>query len=184
LGWSPFQIYIFTPSSLDTLGSGALLAYFVTYRAQNVVLLRRIALGVAIAIVVGAALLKIPFGYSGFVSLPIGLLALWLVSKTAEGIPGPIGRLLSFPPIIYIGRISYGIYVYHFFVPIVLQPLFHRFEIKDGGVLFVVICFLATIAVSSLSWFLLENPINSLKNKFTGSSRPQKINHEVSPAAE
>jgi peptidoglycan/LPS O-acetylase OafA/YrhL len=28
------------------------------------------------------------------------------------------------------------------------------------------ICLVMTITVASLSWFLLENPINSLKNRF------------------
>jgi peptidoglycan/LPS O-acetylase OafA/YrhL len=44
IGWAPFEVYIFTPSNLDTLGLGALLAYFVTYLPQHVVKLRWSAL--------------------------------------------------------------------------------------------------------------------------------------------
>jgi hypothetical protein len=39
-----------------------------------------------------------------------------LVGKTAEGFGGLAGRLLSLRPLQYVGKISYGIYLYHLFV--------------------------------------------------------------------
>jgi peptidoglycan/LPS O-acetylase OafA/YrhL len=182
LGWTPFQVYIFTPSNFDTLGFGALLAYFVTYRKHQVVWLRRIALVAGAALLAVAVVLKVRTGMSilGLLQLPIGLISLWMVSIAAEGVPGLVGRIISLPPLIYIGRISYGIYVYHYFVPIVLRPLFERLGTAEGDVLFVAICFVVTMVVSSLSWFLLENPINSLKDKFAADSRPSEAEHTVS----
>jgi peptidoglycan/LPS O-acetylase OafA/YrhL len=102
----------------------------------------------------------------------MGLLSVWMVSMAADGVGGLVGRAISFQPLIYIGRISYGIYVYHYFVPTVLEPLFERFQIAHGSLVFVAICFVVTMIVSSLSWFLMEKPINSLKDKFAGSSAP------------
>jgi peptidoglycan/LPS O-acetylase OafA/YrhL len=113
-------------------------------------------------------------GADGVLSLPTALFTLWMVSLTADGIPGFIGRAISWAPIVYIGRISYGIYVYHYFVPIVFRPMFDRMGIGEGNILFAAICFVITMIVASLSWFLMEKPINELKDKFAGSSPPKR----------
>jgi peptidoglycan/LPS O-acetylase OafA/YrhL len=176
LGWPIFDIYVFTPNNFDTLGLGALLAYFVTYRPHQVVWLRRIALIVSVLIIAGAVVAKIHNGQSilPILPLPVGLLSLWMISLAAEGVPGPIGHVISWPVFIYIGRISYGIYVYHYFVPIVLQPVFERLGIAERTAPFVVICCIATMIVASLSWYLLENPINSLKSRFKMRSKSKR----------
>ena len=165
-GWTSFQVYVFTPNNLDTLGCGALLAYFVVHRPEQVVGLRRLALGAGVAAIVVTSLVQNPIARDALSAVPTALIGLWVVSKAAEGFRGLVGLALTFPPSIYLGRISYGIYVYHFFVPAVLKPLFDRFHIEDGGVAFGLICLVVTVFVASLSWFLLERPINSLKNRF------------------
>ena len=163
MGLTMFQGYVFTLSNLDMLGLGALLAWFVTYRSDKVVPLRRVAFFGSLVIWAGESHFRLSIM---FMALPTGLLALWWISHIAAGIPGIFGRLVALPPSVYVGRISYGIYVYHFFVPIALKPMLHRFHIEDGHVLFVIICIVVTIVISSLSWFLLEKPINSLKSRF------------------
>jgi peptidoglycan/LPS O-acetylase OafA/YrhL len=171
-GWTSFDIYVFTPSNLDTLGLGALLAYFVTYRREQVRALRNIALFLGFLTFVIAVVLRWRMGSNALVPVPVGLFSLWMISWAADGIPGLLGRLISLPPIIYVGRISYGIYVYHYFVPIALQPLFERMSIGEGNVLFAAICFVVTLIVASLSWFLMEKPINSLKDKLAANPTP------------
>jgi peptidoglycan/LPS O-acetylase OafA/YrhL len=44
--------------------------------------------------------------------LPTGLIALWYIAHATSGVPRVLGRLLALPPSVYLGRISYGIYVY------------------------------------------------------------------------
>ncbi len=171
-GWRSFDVYIFTPSSLDTLGLGALLAYFVTYRSEQVRSLRTMSLLLGLVTFVIAALLRWRIGSNALVPVPMGLLSLWMISWAADGIPGVLGRLISISPIIYIGRISYGIYVYHYFVPIILRPMFDRMRIGEGNVFFAAICFVVTIIIASLSWFLMERPINSLKDRFAANTTP------------
>lgn len=180
IGWSTFEVYIFTPASLDTLGCGALLAYFVTYRPKQVVWLRWISLAIGVGIVGASLLFKFRVGSTGMLPLIMGLSSLWLVSIASDGVPGRLGQLISLAPLIYIGRISYGIYVYHYFVPIVLEPYFKRYSISPGDPLFLVICFFATMIVASLSWFLMEKPINELKDKLAGSPPPSKPKDNLS----
>lgn len=174
IGWDKFEVYIFTPSNLDTLGLGALLAYFVTYIPQRVVRLRWTALALGFLAFGAALVIKKLFGGNSVLPLSTGLITLWMVSMAADGVPGILGRIISWPPIIYIGRISYGIYVYHYFVPIVMRPTFDRMGIAEGNVKFAAICFVITMIVASLSWFLMEKPINELKDKFAGNTHPTK----------
>lgn len=78
---------------------------------------------------------------------------------------GPVCRALTLPPIVYLGKISYGLYVFHtfaLFTKKALLPYVPALSVVPGGV----IALLATIAMASLSWHLFEGPINSLKDRF------------------
>lgn len=73
------------------------------------------------------------------------------------------------PPIMYLGKISYGIYVFHAFVPIGLVWVAHRLgrQYSASSSLFnFALVSLTTIALVALSWQLLEHPINDLKRRF------------------
>jgi peptidoglycan/LPS O-acetylase OafA/YrhL len=73
------------------------------------------------------------------------------------------------PPIMYLGKISYGIYVFHVFVPIGLLWVAHQlgrhYSDAPGPANFILVS-LTTIALAALSWQLFERPINDLKRHF------------------
>ena len=68
----------------------------------------------------------------------------------------------------YLGKISYGLYVYHF------SLIWFAGRIRDYGItdetiakpLTALIALILTIVVASLSYYLLEKPILSLKDRF------------------
>jgi peptidoglycan/LPS O-acetylase OafA/YrhL len=76
-------------------------------------------------------------------------------------------RIFSFPPLGWIGRISYGFYIFH----ILLQPLYdalaaravHATSGNDYQLARLAIAFAITVAVSWFSFYLFESPILSLK---------------------
>src|SRR5687768_6387476 len=141
MGWTEFDVYVFTPDNFDTLGCGALLAYFWVHRRDKVVALRRTAFAAGVLALAAMLLVRQPVLSSALMATPTALIGLWFVARAAEGFRGAMGFAMSFPPSVYIGRISYGVYVYHFFAPAVLKPLFDRYHIQDGGVAFGLICF-------------------------------------------
>jgi peptidoglycan/LPS O-acetylase OafA/YrhL len=98
------------------------------------------------------------------------LFFVWLVNGAATGLPGIVGKFFQLKPVAYIGKISYGIYVYHLFmlslVPIVLAQGSLDFSLLPGWLQFGLLAGV-TIGVAAISWHLFESPLNSLKHHFS-----------------
>ncbi|RWG08391.1 MAG: acyltransferase, partial [Mesorhizobium sp.] len=88
---------------------------------------------------------------------------------------GRLGKLAELPPLLFLGRISYGVYLYH---PILLayavkaQPWIPLNVSEQGPGRFVV-AGAATLLAASLSWALFEKPLNGLKRYFPYVARPR-----------
>jgi peptidoglycan/LPS O-acetylase OafA/YrhL len=96
----------------------------------------------------------------------------WLVFHAGRGFQGAAGRLLDRPELRFIGRISYGLYVFHnFFTFLNISELFGAAGLPKVWAeplpvqlaVRLACTFLAAIA----SWYLYEGPLNSLKRFFT-----------------
>jgi len=75
--------------------------------------------------------------------------------------------------IIYLGKISYGLYAFHqlFFWIVFSLPLMHRLASHKGLAIPLVLA--ATIGTSALSYWSFEKPILRLKHRFeTVRTRP------------
>ena len=111
-------------------------------------------------------------------------------ARSARGLPGPIGSALRLPPLTYLGRISYGLYVYHQFVTIALERLTHSRLSEHLGHGWAVtaaghfgVRFAATVAVATASWFLVERPMNALKRYFPYARSPRPAPVDPPPPA-
>ena len=82
-------------------------------------------------------------------------------------------RILDSFILSYLGKISYGLYIYHNVVIWFTLKLNLPFDLGTGSMFFFIL--LATTAVASLSFFLLERPINNLKDKFFPVNATKKI---------
>ena len=95
-----------------------------------------------------------------------------LVARTATGFDGNIARFLSNAGLVFAGRISYGLYIYHILVAMVFNrwlPSQMRFLIRIPSLRLVVFG-IVTLFVAALSWRLLEQPINRLRGEKTGQA--------------
>jgi peptidoglycan/LPS O-acetylase OafA/YrhL len=99
-------------------------------------------------------------------------LCMYLVGKAGTiGFKGIWGKMLDSAALVYIGKISYGIYLYHNFVPVLLNVVKIKTGISYNHIPTLPLVYLVvTIVLASLSWHLVERPINSLKDKFNYSS--------------
>ena len=118
---------------------------------------------------------RFPFElYSAFAPLGVVPFAAWLVDRSWRGPSDALGRLLGSRPLRAIGRISYGMYVYHLPVSAAATALAPHLGLpapeygwRSGLPLFAV-----TVAISAVSWRWFEAPINGLKRHFPdGPSR-------------
>ena len=90
-----------------------------------------------------------------------------LVARTATGFDGNIARFLSNAGLVFAGRISYGLYIYHILVAMIFNrwlPSQMRFLIRIPSLRLVVFG-IVTLFVAALSWRLLEQPINRLRGE-------------------
>jgi peptidoglycan/LPS O-acetylase OafA/YrhL len=89
-----------------------------------------------------------------------------LVARTATGFGGSSARFLTNHGLVFAGRISYGLYIYHILVAMVFNrwlPSPMRFLIAIPS-LRLVMFGMTTLLVAALSWWLLEQPINRFRS--------------------
>jgi peptidoglycan/LPS O-acetylase OafA/YrhL len=93
---------------------------------------------------------------------------MWLVGRAADGFTGWFGAALDWTPLRYLGKISYGVYLYHYFMPRVLQSVMNNFGLaQPGNLSATLLAFLLTLLAAVLSWHLVEKPISHLKDKLS-----------------
>jgi len=184
---------IFPLSCLDTLGVGALLALRrdqLTAQQSRQYPFGKAGLLLGFAVLVAFVLLgemhqttKIRMTRYAIFDVGAALLAGWVVLRASTGFRGPIGKLLELKSLIYLGTISYGIYVYHNFIPTLMSENWHLPAVAGllgrpyTWPLDSVLKGAIAIAVAALSWHFFERPINNLKRyfKYEGDRSPKKI---------
>ena len=159
-------------SCLDSLAFGAMLAYVeqdekLRLKRQNI-LSGLLALG-SVMMAIQVVLFMTDSG-KGF-TLVMGYLGpslvfTWLVGSAAMGFRGWFGAVLDWRALRYLGKISYGLYLYHYFMPQVLQSLVRHLGFHQPGDLSAaVLAFLMTVLAAALSWHFIEKPISRWKDK-------------------
>jgi peptidoglycan/LPS O-acetylase OafA/YrhL len=103
----------------------------------------------------------------------------WLVSVASAGLilslwnseSSAWARFFSLRPLAYLGKISYGLYVFHLPIIVIVTTSLEN-VMKHGSA---IPALAVTILVSMISWRLFESPINDLKRHFPyggGRARP------------
>jgi len=171
-GNSTFVTYNLWPvSNLDTLGFGGLLALLIRREDWPAVWLPKMKYLLALGLVVYAGIQLTNWAgtleaISMFRQTALALILGWVIIRAADGFGGLVGSFLEWKPILYLGQISYGLYVFHNFAPDVLRRVagFLGYEPLDVGLLRFVLSFILTVTVSAASWHSFEKPINRLKS--------------------
>ena len=93
--------------------------------------------------------------FRGGLLIIVAMAAVLVVAPVALEQGGPVARVLAWRPLVWLGAISYGVYLWHW--PIFLALNGERTG-WSGWSLFALRC-AVTIAVAAASWWLLEQPI-------------------------
>lgn len=185
-----FWSYVSMPACLDSFALGGLMAWLQLYKKDTFAKLFSSVWPVLAGLLAWIALHywsknfaaeKYNMGHVVMDRLVSSIFCFFLIGKGVMGYTGAMGWFLENQVSTYLGKISYGIYLYHNFVfnhyhaweypnhPTVrlLNRIYRSFpELKDSQLfIFVVVCVL-TVAVASVSWHFFEKPINALKDKY------------------
>ena len=180
LNLSPIQIFVFPLLSLDALGLGSLLAFYAHNHDEfkhtrqalcRFGLLICLPLLICFKIVFFEEVILLDF----LIKLTfMAFFYVWLIGGAAEGFGGVPGKILELKPPIFIGKISYGLYIYHYFMTPIFKEIMVHYHLPNSTSVLAVFALLkvtATFAIAIPSWFLIEQPINNFKEHFSYKKR-------------
>lgn len=155
--FSANHLYMFlTPACFDALGCGALLA--LHYKQFEKLLTPKIV-AIAFVLLIAAILFFTRYKLSIYdvtVRIYLSLFSFFLIFQASKGFKGVLGAILSNPAVIYIGKISYGLYIYHL--------LILEFDLRiESTVLLQLTRIGILLTITLLSYFFIEKPILRLK---------------------
>jgi peptidoglycan/LPS O-acetylase OafA/YrhL len=185
--------YVSMPTCLDSFGLGAIMAYSWLYQRDWFVRVFQSSAWVWLSLLGFAAMVVLnnwvavtsPRGYHNVIAdvwerLAASVVGFFLIGRGVLGFGGPMKWLLEHPVSQYMGRISYGLYLYHNFVFNFYHTQPTHFTVRawrritdvlpalNSTYFFQFSFFLAlTVALATISWYLIEKPINNLKDRFS-----------------
>jgi peptidoglycan/LPS O-acetylase OafA/YrhL len=182
--------YVSMPACLDSFALGGLMAWLQLYKTEKFGSLFKKSwlvilgfLGWAAVYLCSNYLFEDRYNVVKIVldRLSASVFCFFLIGRAVVGYGGAMAWFLENKVSVYLGKISYGIYLYHNFVfnhyhswgwpthPTVrlLNRIYRTVPELRGSQFFelLVVCAL-TIAVASISWHFFEKPINALKDKY------------------
>jgi len=160
LGWGFHFVYTFPLCRFDSIAMGGLTAYWVRSPECSRLKLRRTGLA---AILIGfpgltASLIlerQYAFVFSFFGLFFTGCLILSLVYDCS---------ILRLGALRYVGKVSYGLYLFHLPIFRLTEVLSQNWKISPAGS--VAFEFFASFIVASTSWYVFERPLLRLKRRF------------------
>jgi len=168
-----YPVYFRTDTRADTLLCGAFVAFAA---GAGMVPRGRLMRGVlqamaliAIAVVGWHALRPMPWDdYVVYIQYTAVAVSCALIITTALWCPPTLLRIgLEWTPLRWIGRISYGIYLYHW-------PIFHRIEqdLDWSPLARTLWAFTLTLLIATISFYFLERPFLRMKDRMGRTRRP------------
>jgi peptidoglycan/LPS O-acetylase OafA/YrhL len=162
-----------TFARIDAIALGILVAYFLGSEAPSLSLFSRTALAAASQVVWCLVAAFTSLNSQTEVAPVMGtLLGRPLVAMAAAGLlvavigaPAAGARALTYSWLTYLGRISYGLYVYHAAGLLVAWHLFRGNSVKIYAA-YALTGFALTVAFSAISYRWLESPFLKMKERF------------------
>lgn len=161
LGAPPVRTYYGIDTRADALLIGCAAAMAVTWGMlrSNHVRLLLIPASLLIVLCLIATDYASPFMHLGGFTALAGAAAVLVVNSVLSP-SSQLTGLFEARPLVWVGRISYGLYLWHY---LVFKAANH---LQLGWALKLCVAVTATFAVTCLSYYLIERPALSLKRKF------------------
>lgn len=173
-GQTAHDLTSFVLTHAGAFALGALVAILLRApRHPKIVPYARVAFVAGLGLYISASLLGHTFALAPRLEFCVGLPAVWLASAATIPLvlhPGLPSRVCSFAPLRFLGRISYGFYVFHLLLQGLFDAIGSHVAHTDSGSYYQFIRLIAgfpiTLAVSWVSFELFEFPFLQLKRFF------------------
>ncbi len=179
--------YVNPFAALDCFGLGGILAYLFHYKQNYFQSVKFLKVGLIVSLIAFLAILNLGeltiFQHANIWSIVFerisgAFFSFFLIALSIRKDTWILSAFLKSKPVSYLGSISYGIYLYHnvvmnyyhdegntiWFYLNKYLPNFHL-ELVNFTIYKFIISFLILVFLSSLSWFIIEKPINKYKNR-------------------
>jgi peptidoglycan/LPS O-acetylase OafA/YrhL len=172
MGWT-LATEALLPANLDTLGLGALLALLThrgsvdRFRTRGWAGVGTAAAALLLALQVAPVAAQVgPVALTAASDLLMGVASLVLIAHAAAGFGGAAGRVMTWPPLLYLGTISYGAFAYHLVAGgVVAWAIAAAGWAPLAPAPFAGWAVALTLAVSALSWHFVEQPLARFKGR-------------------
>lgn len=177
-----YYYYSFGPSAAinalpigcaDSLCFGALIAYLHLYNVPLMTRLNNSKLLIGLSLLLFTLFIVYPRPSGAVVhwgnNFLFSIFAFFVVLKVSQEKSGAIGKLfLEHKLFIQLGKISYGIYLYHFFMPDFYNQMIDWYPtvFYKEHFIYTPFLFLSSIVFAQLSWLIIEKPILLLKKRY------------------
>jgi peptidoglycan/LPS O-acetylase OafA/YrhL len=152
------------PTCIDYLAAGAALALTFAWFPARAPALLRAGLLAGVGLLIAAFVAGTPHDWNLFNTSALAL-SVWLVGTGYAGFGGLPGRVLAARPVVYTGRISYGIYLFHNFFPESVGKLLRFFELDvPSRAVLAPLYLVLTFAFASASWHFIEAPLRRFRH--------------------
>lgn len=173
-GAASIGVEVLLPCCVDSLAAGAFLAWFSQRGGAErcAALGRRILPWGAVGLLVAGGLRMADLVEPARAVVGPAIESVFfacVIAMCATGVGGISGWFLNTRPLQYVGRISYGLYLYHLFVPYGLGMILARFpdvKMPENQWLQFLIYSAISIGIAAFSSRWIERPINGLKRFF------------------
>jgi len=159
-----------TFSHFFTLGTGALLAYIKTYQCNYIVdFFKKHCQWMLVVVFLLSVFFSVTkFDSSFFSPFPIALMSAFLVFICSYSVNTFLTPVLNLKLLQDIGKISYGVYLYHKPIPFFFNFIYAKLSLPiiSNKIILFCIYFMLTIIIAKLSMKLIEKPIFKIKEKF------------------
>jgi peptidoglycan/LPS O-acetylase OafA/YrhL len=170
-----FASYSLLPCQADMLAWGAMAALLNWKRDRAVI--ERVALysaAIFLCLIVALSFYKpivqlfVSFKGSVFYGLLGATYLSWIIVAQSGG---RLTKLLELPPLRYLGRISYGLYLYHWPIFLIIDDL----RMPYGPAFIVALKLSLTFLLAAISYALIEQPLLNMKDKLFPPTRSAEI---------
>ncbi|MFZ4856693.1 MAG: acyltransferase family protein [Desulfuromonadaceae bacterium] len=166
--------YVLPFSCLDYLALGALLGYARSEGSADRFALWSLRIGVIAfpLFFVLSEIMRLPSYLTFMFGTVEALFYVGLIYQVSLGMTGMVQAIMENNFLLYLGKISYGIYLFHPFVAMLVTKMISLSGGTAGsGVVKFTLTTILTIVLAGLSWHLVEKPINMLKDTFNSKEK-------------